>query len=179
MMKAFKSIIIVKHPLDPVWTTIRDRLSDLAPFVDDIERITVMERHEEPDGTIRLVNVWKANPPIPALLSSVINPEILAWTDRAEYLTRRHECVWRIEPHFFPERTRCSGVTRYEAAIGGRGTRITFEGKLDVTASNMAGVPAFMEGAIARGIESFVTALIPKNFRKLTDALATYLGQRP
>jgi hypothetical protein len=24
-----------------------------------------------------------------------------------------------------------------------------------------------------------VTALIPKNFRKLTDALATYLGQRP
>ena len=34
------------------------------------------------------------------------------------------------------------------------------------------------EGAIANGIESFVSRLIPRNFRKLTQAVSTFLGNQ-
>ncbi|MFN0121850.1 MAG: hypothetical protein ACKV2V_15255 [Blastocatellia bacterium] len=177
-MKTFSSIVVVKHPRELVWTTIRDHLPELTPFLDDIDAISVSERDEEPNGTVRLVNLWKASPPIPALLSSVLDPEMLAWVDRAEYQPQQYECHWQIEPRFFPDRTRCAGVTRYETALGGRGTKITFSGGLGVAMENLAGVPAFMEGTVRRGVESFVTTLIPKNFRRLTDALSQYLTRQ-
>jgi hypothetical protein len=34
------------------------------------------------------------------------------------------------------------------------------------------------EGAIANGIGSFVSTLIPKNFRKLTQAVSTFLSNQ-
>ncbi len=179
-MKTFKCVVVVKYPRDLVWSTIQDRLSEVVPFMDDIEKVTVVERHQQPDGIVRLVNVWRASPSIPPLLSTVITPEMLAWTDRAEWRPQTYQCHWRIEPHFYPERTQCSGTTRYESAIGGRGTRLTFEGQLDVDITNLARVPFMLGETLSRGVESFVTTLVPKNFRKLTNALSAFLGdQRP
>ncbi|MDT4969202.1 MAG: hypothetical protein QOJ64_3939 [Acidobacteriota bacterium] len=78
----------------------------------------------------------------------------------------------------FSQRLQCSGGTRYETAMGGRGTRSTFEGAFDLTDRHFPGVPSMFEGAIANGIESFVSTLIPKNFRKLTQAVSTFLGSQ-
>jgi hypothetical protein len=178
-MKQFKTLIILKHPRELVWTTMRDKLSELVPLVNDIESITTEKRDEEPDGRVRLVNVWAARPVIPSVLEGVLNPSMLRWTDRADYDPIKWECRWRIEPHFCPERTQCEGVTRYEPALGKAGTRVTFEGWLEVNAKDLPGVPSFLNSTIATAIESFITALIPGNFRKLTNALSTRLEHFP
>lgn len=174
-MKDFKSIVVVSHPPDPVWRTIRDRLPELARLLDDIEQVTVTERREEADGTVNLVNLWKAKPQIPSMLSSAINPAMFAWTDRAQWRQQSRECHWSIEPQFLAESTRCTGATRYEPALGGRGTKITFAGEFEIAARKFAGVPSFLDGTIAKAIESFVTSLIPRNFRKLAQAAGSVL----
>ena len=176
-MKTFKSVAIVKYPLALVWTTVRDRLPELVPLMDDIEAVTVVERTEEPDGTIRLVNLWKARLQIPPMLASAIPADKLVWTDRAEWQPRSYECHWRIEPAFLPAQTQYAGLTRYEAAIGGRGTRMTFEGQLDVPSRGLLGGSLLLEGALAKGVESVVTTLIPKNYQKLAQALSTFLDK--
>ena len=84
-MKPFKTVAIVKHHPNVVSSIVRDRLPDLVSLLDDIEQITVIDRVEASDGTVRLVNHWKANPPIPPMLASVIDPSMLAWLDRAEW----------------------------------------------------------------------------------------------
>lgn len=170
-----RSISIVRHPLDAVWTAIRDHLPELVRYLDDIESVTVQSREELPDGTVRLINVWRAKPKLPAIVASRIRPDMLSWTDRAEYRPAVLECHWNLEPHFFSERIRCPGVTRYEPAMGGRGTRVTFENDLQISLQHLPGVPSLLEGTLASGIESFVAALIPKNLRKLTDAAAKFL----
>lgn len=174
-MKDFKSIVVVTHPLDLVWSTIRDRLPELVLLLDDIESVTVVERHDEDDGTVRLVNLWKAKPQIPSMLSSAINPAMFAWTDHARWLPASRECHWRIEPKFLASNARCTGATRYEAALGGKGTKITFSGEFDIAAHKFAGVPSFLDGTISKAIESFVTSLIPRNFRKLTQVTGAFL----
>jgi hypothetical protein len=174
-MKDFKSIVIITHPLDLVWQTIRDRLPELAQMLDDIEKVTITERREESDGTINLVNLWQAKPQIPSLLSSAINPDMFAWTDHAQWKPQAYECHWRIEPQFLADSTRCSGVTHYEPAIGGRGTKITFTGEFEIAARKFAGIPSFLDGTIVKAIESFVTSMIPRNFRKLTQVAGTVL----
>src|SRR4051812_30278992 len=120
-MSEFKSLAMAKHPLESVWSTTRDSLPSVAPYLDDIERVVVESRTEHPDGTIAIVNQWQAKAAIPAALAAVIKPEMLAWTDHAVWDPRDHVCRFRIETRFFPDRVRCSGTTRYEAAMGGRG----------------------------------------------------------
>ncbi|MGF1520462.1 MAG: hypothetical protein ACFCVB_22065 [Nodosilinea sp.] len=165
-MKTFKTIAVVKHPREIVWQTIRDRLDELAPLLGNIEDVSVQSRTDGPDG-VRLVNVWRAKVPIPESLTAVIKPDMLAWTDHADWRDRTWECQWQITPHFFSDRIHCVGATRYEDAMAGRGTRITFQGDLNVLASNIPGASALLE--------SFTTQLIPRNFQKLGKAVAQHL----
>ncbi len=167
LMKTFKTVAMIKHSRPLVWTTIRDRLSELAPMLTDVEGIVVQSREDRNDGTVRMVNLWQAKASIPASLAAVITPDMLAWTDRAEWRPQTWECHWQIQPHFFSDRIHCVGVTRYEEAMAGRGTRLTFEGNLEVTASNIPGLSGL--------IETFAIGLIPKNFQKLAHAVAQSL----
>lgn len=175
-MKIFKSVILVKHPKDVVWRAVRDRLPEMVPYLDDVKSIT-QEYREEQDGSIKLTNIWKADIALPAKVQSIINADSLKWADRAEWIDAYDECQWVIEPHFLKDRVLCSGSTRFEPAIGGRGTRITFSGELSIDAKNIPGVPAFMEATVTSTVESLITTVIPKNFRKITDALEILLAQ--
>ncbi len=174
-MKTFKSVIMVKHPRDKVWLTIRDHLAEIVPHLDDVGSITTEQREEQADDVLQLVNLWKADIDIPAILTSMIDPDSLRWTDRASWHAQDYQCHWQIEPHFFADRIHCSGTTTYEPAIGGRGTRITFAGQLEVSTHNLPGLPALMEKGADKAVEALVTTLIPKNFRKVTDALSEIL----
>lgn len=176
-MKEFTSLAVVPQRPELLWATVRDRMPELVPLLDDVESVTVENRTEQPDGTVRLVNTWRARPAIPAALGAVLRPEMLAWTDRAEWHSGGRECRWRIDPHFHPERIVCSGSTLYEPAMGGRGTRVTVAGSMAFSAANLVGVPVFLEAFTAQAIEAFLTAVIPRNFQKLVRAAAQLLAE--
>src|SRR5689334_11138452 len=141
-MKEFKTLAIVSHPRGVVWSTVRDRLADLLPFLTDIESITPENRATSPDGTVRLVNRWKARPKVPTTLSSVVSPELFAWEDHAEWRSASYECHWSVRVPFLFDAAPCSGVTRYGEALGGRGTRLTFEGTLLIPPGAIRRLPA-------------------------------------
>ena len=175
-MKPFRTLAVVRQDRATVWSLMRDRLDELVPHISDVDSVTVSSRTEEPDGTVRLVNLWRAKADVPVLLRSVVKPEMLAWIDRAEWKPADWVCHWRIEPQVFSDRVDCVGSTRYEEAMGGRGTRIVLEGELDVAPGKLPGVTSLIGGPTARGIESFVTGLVPRNFQKLAKAISAHAG---
>jgi hypothetical protein len=154
-------------------------LPEIVPLLDDIESVTVQSREEKPDGTVKLVNVWKACPKLPAIVTSHLRPEMLAWSDHAEWSGRNFQCNWRMKPHFYADRINCSGATRYEPAMGGRGTRITFVSNIELSTRDLPGVPAVLESAVSKAIEFFVTVLVPQNFRKVAHAIGGLLDTKP
>jgi hypothetical protein len=173
-MKPFKTMAMLQWPRSQVWSTVRDSMPELVPYLDDIESISVQERAAGQDS-IQLTNLWRAKAQIPAALSALIRPEMLAWTDRAEWREADYSCHFDIEPHFAKDNISCRGVARYEEAMAGRGTRILFEGTLDVDARGWPAVPSLLAGTISAAAEAFVTALIPRNFLKLGQAVNRYL----
>jgi hypothetical protein len=173
-----KTITILKHPTELVWVATRDRLPEIVPLLDDIESMTVQSREEKSDGTVNLVNVWKARPKFPAAVTSHIRPEMLAWNDYAQWSPRNFQCNWRMEPHFYTDRIKCYGVTRYEPAMAGRGTRITFVTNIELFVRDLPGVPALLEDTLSKAIEFFVSALVPQNFRKIAQAVGSLLDTR-
>ncbi len=186
-MKPFKSVAIVKHPIEQVWLTVLNRLPDLVPFMEDMEKISQLKREDLPYGVTRLDNLWQAKPMLrlsPGSSTATgqglqLKPEMFAWIDRAEWRPQDHACHWQIESRFMPDALKCWGVTSYEPAIGGRGTRVTFEGKLGMSTGTLLPGLGFLDGSLMSGFETLASSLIPKNMRKMTEAVGIFLDQYP
>jgi hypothetical protein len=175
-MTPFHCFIGMKYPSDQVAKIIRDHLSELAGDLDDVDTIQPVERALLKDGSLTLVNEWRVRPKIPDMLGDLVDSTKLGWLDTAHWLPDGTACTWRIDPFFMPGAIRCAGSTRFEPAMGGRGVRVSFEGKLEIESAAFQAVPASLRSAATKGIESLVSALIPKNFRKTTDAVARHLA---
>ena len=171
----FQTLALAKHPLPRIWGAMRDELSQLARHLDDIESITATERTESPEQ-ILIVNIWRAKPKLPEILARHVDTTKVAWTDRAVWDEKSKICRWRIEPHVFSSYFDCRGDTRFEPAMGGRGTRITFSGEAEIKIELVGnGVQKVIEDTLLKGAMSFTQGIISKNFRKIVDALETHL----
>lgn len=170
----FKTVNVIKHPMNRVWATMRDDLPKLVDLLSDIDSITV-ELYEKDSHICRVVNIWKARPPLSRSIASHLDADMFVWTDRAEWNEKTMECFWSIEPHHFRNIVRCSGSTKFDSAMGGRGTRVTFSGDFEWNDPHIPGVPNVLGEAVYKGVETLIMNLIPKNFRKITDAIANHL----
>lgn len=175
-MTEFRALAVVKHPREMVWTAMRDRLPELVAYLPNVESVVVESRHEQPDGMVTLVNVWQASAQVPAMFQGVITADMLSWTDRAEWWAEQWECRWRIRAHA-AQAAVCTGVTRYEPAMGERGTKITLQGQMSFAPGIASVSEGLLAGAAPRGVESFVSSLVPSNFQKLAKAAGAYLLQ--
>jgi hypothetical protein len=169
-----KSISMVKHPVHLVAATMRDRLAEVAAGVDDVESVQLQERVEQADGGLLVVNLWQARPKLPALIASRLRPEMLRWTDRATWNPAGDVCTWEIDPHYFHDHIQCRGHTRYEPAMGGRGTRITFTSEFLLGRGPTGGIA----NPLLVVAEPILRGLIPKNFQKIVEALSGWLDGR-
>lgn len=169
------AVVVLKHPATEVWRVMRDDLEHLARLQDGIRELRV-ERHEpRDDGTVHVISVWEAAVTVPALAAPYLDPDMFRWTDDAIWRDDGHECHWRITTHHFADRIDCAGLTRYEPALGGRGTRITMHGQFHWDLQGLLEVPRPFEAGVSQGIGAFVGSLVQRNYRKVLEAARQYL----
>lgn len=171
-MTPFKTIAVVPAPVDALYVFVRDRLPELVPDLQDIRSIRVLERRKGRDNTVHLVNEWRAATRLPSSFGAIVRADDLGWLDRAAYGSTNGVCRWQIEPFFLREYIRCEGTTTYERAMAGRGSRITFAGQFELDSAAVQRHVGLLHQPVTRLVESIVTTLIPKNFRRMIDAAA-------
>ncbi len=171
-MTPFTSVVVVKQPLEALWTTIRDRMPAIAERVDDIERVTVVSREDRGAGIVHLVNEWRITPSVP-LPESIVAPGTLGWLDHATWTDADRTCRWEIRTLFLEGKIRCSGVTTYEPAMGSRGTRVTFSGEIELQDALPLG--GLLGRAAIGVVESVVTTIVPRNFRTTVETAVRML----
>jgi hypothetical protein len=179
-LKSFRCLVGLKLPPLVVATAIRDRMADLAPALEHVEVVSTVTRIDRADGAASLVNAWRVNPPLPQGLEGIVTREKLGWHDHAEWSADLAGCTWRIEPWFMGEAIDCRGATRFESAMGGRGTRAIFEGQLDIDPAALSSVPITWRAPASVAVEMLISAIIPKNFRRTAEAITALLeSDRP
>lgn len=171
----FKTISIIKFPIDIAWNIMMNYLPEIAKDVDDLESITEIERQPNTDGTIKVVNVWKAKPKLPAIVTKYINPDMLTWTDTAWWDEKDKIVNWQIRSHHFHEEMHCKGSTAFETAMGGKGCRLTFSGSLEWKGKVLSVGLGIFDNTIAKATEGVLTQMIPSNFRKITEVMSKYI----
>ncbi|MDP3591402.1 hypothetical protein [Phenylobacterium sp.] len=178
-MKDFRCLVGLKHPPQRVAAGVRDMMDQVAPALDQVEKIAAVTRVDRPDGGCALVNEWRVSPTLPATLNGLVTPDMLGWLDHAEWSSDLALCTWRIEPYFMAQAINCHGTTRFEPAMGGRGTRAVFEGKLDIDPAAMSTIPMAWRSPASLAVEMLIGTIIPQNFRKTVNAVAELLETQP
>ncbi|MFB9241777.1 hypothetical protein IV454_19060 [Massilia antarctica] len=173
-MTPFHSFTMVKHPVDQIWLVMRDHLAELAVQLDDLDSIVQLERSTGSDGRLLLVNRWQARQTIPAMLRGALGGEVISWVDRAQWDDTAHVCEWAITPSVLSDHIDCRGSTRYEPAMAGRGTRVSFDGSFTLKPGFLNRLPAAFEPAILSLVENIVSTLIPRNLSKAINAAGQF-----
>ena len=171
----FKSISIIKFPVDIAWNTMLHHLPDIAKDVDDLESITEIKRTKQSGGVIKIECVWKAKPKLPAMVMKYIKPDMLEWTDAATWKEKEKIIDWEIHSHHYYDELYCKGATAFERAMGGKGCKITFSGELEWKGKVLSMSLGMLDGTLAKAAESILSQMIPSNLRKITDALSKYI----
>jgi hypothetical protein len=163
--------------MDKVYQVVRDQLPDIALGLDDVESVRLLERRERVGG-VSLVNEWRARLPLPRVLEDLVRKDSIGWIDRADWDDRAHRCTWEIEPLFLPGHIRCAGSSQYEPAMGGRGARVTFEGRIEITLGGPGAIKSPLDQAVSPVVESIVTTVVPRNFRKTLDGACALIERQ-
>ena len=165
----------IAHPVARVFETYRDRLDEVAAYLDDIRAIRVLSR-EESGAVTRLHNEWASDKEIPAVASKFLRPEHLLWDDHATWDADALRCDWEIKTRAFTEALHCNGHTRLVA--DGDATRVVLDGTLTLDASAMVGVPKFLAGRIVPQVEKFIVSLVTPNLEATNAAIGRFLDDQ-
>jgi hypothetical protein len=151
----------------------RDHLVEFAEHIADIESIRQIERTIDTDGRILIANEWSVRQVLPSALRTMLKVDKFSWIDRNRWDEATGICSWAIEPAVLADHIACSGQTHFSAAMGSRGTRVTFAGELDIKPALLAALGSL--GPMLSGfIESIVTTMIPRNLRAVAEAAAEF-----
>ncbi len=166
----------IAFPREIAFRGYRDELHKLVPYLPNVKSIEVKESEDAPGGVAtrtRKLNLWRAKAEVPAAAQRIIKPDMLAWDDHALWDEADWSCEWRVAPHFFGDRIKCSGKNRY--LVDGQHTILQIRGELTVEAQGLPGVPRLVAGPVASAIERFVVALLTPNLVAVSKGLEAYL----
>jgi hypothetical protein len=170
-----KADVHIAFPRELVFSTYRDDITKLLPYLPNVRKIEVKSRTD--DGSIsKLVNEWHGGGEIPAAMRAVLSEAMLGWTDYATW-DKDKLCVdWRTETHAFTEAVRCIGHNVFRDDGPGK-TLVEMRGSLEIDAKKIKGVPGFLAGKIGRTVEEFLVGKIQPNLVETAKGVAKYLEE--
>ena len=165
----------IPFPRPLVYSTYRDKLIELIPFMPNIRQITI-QSHEEGDRSMTFVNEWHGGGDIPTAARAFLNESMLSWTERAVWQEDAYTTDWRIETHAFTAAVNCGGKNQF--LEDGSGTLIRSRGELTIDAAKLKDVPSFLAGMVSGLVEDFLSKKIGPNLVQMGDGVRHYLEQQ-
>ena len=164
-------MVLIRQPTDRVWEALQNELSAIAAFMPAIDSIRCIEKAEGA-GVVQTVHEWKAAAGLPRAIEIRAGSEALTWIETAEWEQSAAEVRWSVESQLLGKSLTGSGVTRFERAMGGQGTRASFE--LAARMENGALGP-LSELKWTGGLAEAATAVLAKTLQDLFSAAEVYL----
>ena len=166
--------IYIPFPRPLVYTTYRDKLIELVPYLPNVRQIEVKSCREE-DGLTHFVNEWHGGGEIPVLARAILSEAMLSWTDYATWNNFDFTTEWQIKTHVFTEAAHCVGKNCFLES--GSGTQVVCRGQLTIDPKQITGVPQFLAGRVGQTVEDFLISRVEPNLLQISEGVRQYLEQ--
>ena len=164
----------IPFPRSLVYTTYRDRLVELVPYMPNARSVEVKSRRSE-NERIYCVNFWRGGGRIPLALRAVLGEAMLSWTEYDIWDESNFTLEWRIETHAFTKAVFCRGKNCFLENNGT--TIIETRGELSIDSEQIEGFPRSLKGQIASRVENFLGKKIVLNLIQMSKGVHNYLEQ--
>lgn len=169
---SLRRTVMLRVPPARVWSALRDDLPAVASWMKGIASVTRIERDDSAAGVVNTVHEWRASTSLPAGMGRYIDGDALTWVERASWHEGLLESQWTVESRMLAGSLTGSGCTRLESAMGGRGSRLSFE----VAASLGAGALGPLgQGRLKDGFEDAAATLLAKTLQELGAAVEVFV----
>lgn len=162
-------------PRSLVYSTYRDRLPELIPYMPNIRGVAIKSREERGEH-IEQVNEWYGGGDIPSAARSILDESMLSWTEHALWNEANFTTAWKIKTHAYTEAVLCKGHNRFLEHE--QGTLITSEGELSIDSRQIKNVPSFIAKMVGGVVEDFLGKKIEPNLIQMSEGVHRYLEQR-
>jgi hypothetical protein len=164
----------VPFPRQLVYTTYRDKLTELVRYIPDIRYIKVKARRED-NGLIHTVNEWYGGGEIPLAARAILSEDMLSWVEYDTWNESEFTLQWQLETRAFTDAVYCMGKNSF--IEDGNTTRIQSRGELKIDPNKIQGAPSFIVGQIANVVEEFLVGRITPSLLQISEGLRKYLEQ--
>jgi uncharacterized protein YndB with AHSA1/START domain len=170
---SLRRMVMLRVPPDQVWCALRDELPSIAKWMKGIRSITRLEHAADLSGNVSTVHEWCAAASLPAAFGRMADGDALSWVERASWHEDSRVSRWTVESRMLAGSLTGSGSTRLEAAMGGRGSRLSFE----ISATLGAGALGPLgQGRFKGGIEDAAASLLAKTLQELGAAVEVFVA---
>ncbi|PKN56644.1 MAG: hypothetical protein CVU56_15015 [Deltaproteobacteria bacterium HGW-Deltaproteobacteria-14] len=162
----------IAGPVDRVLVMLRDRLTDLVPFLPTVDAIAEVER--EVDGPrVRIVNAWQGNSHgVPTFARPFVTKAMTAWHDRALWDSDARTITWSFEPNRFQKLYTCSGLN-YIRELDDGATELEINGSLIIHPEHLP-LPGPLARKFAPKITSWAVGKVQPNLMLVPQAIQRF-----
>jgi hypothetical protein len=166
----------IPFPREVVFTTYRDDMAKLLPYLPNVRSIEVKSRKDDGPRT-ETVLIWHGGGDIPGALRAVLSESMLSWTDYATWDSQALRCDWRTESHALTDAVHSHGSNSFVEDGPGK-TLLQMRGKFEIDARKIRGVPGFLAGKVGKAAEEFLGGKIEPNLLETAKGMARYLAEK-
>ncbi len=163
---------VIPFPRPLVYSTYRDKLTELLPYLPNIRGIEIKERRDE-GSVVHFINVWHGGGELPTIARAFVSNSMLSWNDLATWYEEEFTTEWKVEPHSFREAVTSQGTNRYKEVDGQ--TQMEIRGDLSIDGKKIKGVPRILAGKVSRAVEEFMVKLVSQNLLDVSKGVTRYL----
>ncbi len=165
----------IAFPASAVYSTLRDRVPELVPFLPEVDHIETVERVTQADGRLRLTNVWQGNRrSAPLAARPFLTKEMMQWRDIATWNDADRSLHWRFETMHMESLFSCEGVNSFETTDQERCT-FHVSGTLETYPERVPGVSTSLGRRLAPRADRWLVNHIMPNIARLPNALTSLL----
>ncbi len=156
---------------DEVYPLVRDELPKLLPYLPDVESLEQLSYERVSDTRVKIVNRWRAKAKIPRAAAKFLPPDILAWTDYAEWKDDDYSVDYRLEGFGYD----VEGANSFRPENGG--TRLRVTAKITIHPEKFK-IPRFLFNSVFPLVEGVVKKAIQPNLTSLARGLKGYYADQ-
>lgn len=164
-----------RHPRAVVFSAHKDRLIEIVPLLEDVDKVELRGRTLHADGREEQVHLWYGSPSVvPALVRPMVPAHLLQWRQKTVWDRRSWTATWEIDVPGLGGTVEASGRNVYVEADGRCRIEVTgdFAFRPD-RVKELAAVPS----SVVPMVEKVVVGLIVPLVQRTGVAVSRFLDE--
>lgn len=160
-------------PAEEVFKTYRDKTSEFSKKIPNVTEVKIKEKKKIDKNKVRLYTVWKGFGNIPAVVRSIVKPEMISWEEIDIWDEEKLTCTWECKSFYYKDFFACKGIWTFKDK--NNKSQAILKGILKIYIPSFPGIPDKVAQKAGEIIEGIIYKYLVPNMNATIKAIKDVL----